>query len=232
MASAVCWLRLSARQVRAKTRLIDALACARPEYHFAQRIITRAANAGGEAHKAVSNALFEAQLAMGRYAFHWQAHGLRYAIAASIDQHLAAGRVVVFNGSRKTLPEIARAYPQLLVLVITAPADVSGRKACRARARNRARHCGTFEKGRSAPTQGRNSDYERRNLGRSAGPDRSRNQPRICKTPDKMKLTILCLTKQTQAHPSGAVLPVRGQTTPLLPDAPAGWSRYQAVRSA
>lgn len=107
-----------------KDTLIDALSCARPEYHFAQRIITRAANAGGEAHMAVSNALFEAQSAMGRYAFHWQAHGLRYAISARIDQHLAAGRVVVFNGSRKTLPEIARAYPQLLVLVVTAPADV------------------------------------------------------------------------------------------------------------
>ncbi|WP_296644579.1 phosphonate metabolism protein/1,5-bisphosphokinase (PRPP-forming) PhnN [Roseinatronobacter sp.] len=107
-----------------KDTLIDALARARPEYHFAQRIITRAANAGGEAHKAVSHALFEAQLAMGSYAFHWQAHGLRYAIAASIDQHLAAGRVVVFNGSRKTLPDIAHAYPQLLVLMITAPADI------------------------------------------------------------------------------------------------------------
>ncbi len=117
-----------------KDTLIDALAQARPDFHFAQRIITRAADAGGEVHEAVSDALFEAQLAMGRYAFHWQAHGLRYAISANIDQHLAAGRVVVFNGSRKALPEIAKAYPQLLVLVITAPADVlAARLAARGR---------------------------------------------------------------------------------------------------
>ena len=107
-----------------KDTLIDALARARPDFHIAQRIITRAADAGGEAHLAISDAAFDAELAKGAYAFHWPAHGLRYAISASIDQHLAAGRVVVFNGSRKALPEIARAYPQLLVLVITAPVDV------------------------------------------------------------------------------------------------------------
>lgn len=117
-----------------KDTLIDALAAKRPDIHIARRIITRAADAGGEAHQAVSEPLFEAQLAMGRYAFHWGAHGLRYAISAGIDQHLAAGRVVVFNGSRKALPDIARAYPQLLVLMVTAPAEVlAARLAARGR---------------------------------------------------------------------------------------------------
>lgn len=117
-----------------KDTLIDALARAQPDYRFAQRIITRAADAGGEDHVAVSDAAFDAQLEQGRYAFHWQAHGLRYAITADIDQHLAAGRVVVFNGSRKALPEIARLYPQLLVLVVTAPADIlAARLAARGR---------------------------------------------------------------------------------------------------
>jgi len=117
-----------------KDSLIDALVRAHPDFHVAQRIITRATDAGGEAHLAVSEAVFDAQLAMGRYAFHWQAHGLRYAIPVEIDQHLAAGRVVVFNGSRKALPEIMRAYPQLLVLVVTAPVDVlAARLAARGR---------------------------------------------------------------------------------------------------
>ena len=106
-----------------KDTLIAALARARPDIVVAQRIITRAADAGGEAHLAVSEPVFEAQLAMGRYAVHWRAHGLRYAIPASIDTDLAQGRVVVFNGSRKALPEITRAYPQLLVLMVTAPPE-------------------------------------------------------------------------------------------------------------
>lgn len=106
-----------------KDTLLGALARARPDILVAQRVITRPAHAGGEAHSAVSDEQFDAQLALGRYAFHWVAHGLRYAIPASINAELARGGVVVFNGSRKALPEIARAYPQLLVLMITAPAD-------------------------------------------------------------------------------------------------------------
>jgi ribose 1,5-bisphosphokinase len=117
-----------------KDTLLAALAQARPDIVVARRIITRPADAGGEDHIPVSDALFDAQLVMGRYAFHWGAHGLRYAIPASIDADLAAGKVVVFNGSRKALGQIAGRYPQLLVLMITAPAEVL---AARLRARGR-----------------------------------------------------------------------------------------------
>ncbi|MDD7970649.1 phosphonate metabolism protein/1,5-bisphosphokinase (PRPP-forming) PhnN [Roseinatronobacter alkalisoli] len=121
-----------------KDTLISALASARPDIVIAQRIITRAADAGGEDHLAVSEALFDAQLAMGRYAFHWGAHGLRYAIPASINAELAQGRVVVFNGSRKALPHIAERYPQLLVLMVTAPPEMLERRL-RARGRENTR---------------------------------------------------------------------------------------------
>ncbi|PZX38015.1 ribose 1,5-bisphosphokinase [Roseinatronobacter thiooxidans] len=107
-----------------KDTLLDALARARPDIKVVQRIITRAADAGGEAHLAHSEAEFEAQRAAGHYAFHWQAHGARYAIPASIDADLAQGHVVVFNGSRKALPDIQKAYPGLLVLMVTAAPEV------------------------------------------------------------------------------------------------------------
>ncbi|MCC5960436.1 MAG: phosphonate metabolism protein/1,5-bisphosphokinase (PRPP-forming) PhnN [Rhodobacteraceae bacterium] len=121
-----------------KDTLIAEVARARPDIVVAQRIITRAPDAGGEDHQAVSDALFDAQLAMGRFAFHWGAHGLRYAIPASIDADLAQGRVVVFNGSRKALQGIAASYPQLMVLMITAPSDVLAQRL-RARGREGAR---------------------------------------------------------------------------------------------
>lgn len=117
-----------------KDTLIAALARARPDIILARRIITRAPDAGGEDYQAVSDALFDAQLVMGRFAFHWRAHGLRYAIPASIDADLAQGRVVVFNGSRKALQGIAAAYPQLMVLMIAAPPEML---AARLRARGR-----------------------------------------------------------------------------------------------
>jgi len=107
-----------------KDTLIGALAQARPDIVVVQRIITRAADAGGEDHLGVSDDVFDAQRAQGRYAFHWGAHGLRYAIPASIDADLAQGRVVVFNGSRKALPEVMRLYPQLLVLMISASPEI------------------------------------------------------------------------------------------------------------
>ena len=117
-----------------KDTLIDALSRARPDIVAVRRIVTRAADAGGEAHLAVSESRFEAQRAAGCYAFHWQAHGLRYAIPASIEDDLALGRIVVFNGSRKAVPEIRRAYPGLLVLMVTASREVL---AQRLRARGR-----------------------------------------------------------------------------------------------
>ena len=117
-----------------KDTLIAGLADARPDLIVARRVITRVADAGSEAHIAVSEALFDAQLAMGRYAFHWAAHGLRYAVPAGIDLELGQGRVVVFNGSRAALPMIAAKYPRLLILMITAPVETL---ATRLRARGR-----------------------------------------------------------------------------------------------
>lgn len=103
-----------------KDTLIAALARARPDIRVVRRIITRAADAGGEAHQAMTEAEFEAERAAGGFAFHWRAHGLSYAVPASIDADLALGHVVVFNGSRRALPAIRRACPPLLVLMVTA----------------------------------------------------------------------------------------------------------------
>ena len=47
-----------------------------PRFHFVRRVITRAAEAGGEAHEAVT----EAEFAARDFALLWQAHGLRYGI--------------------------------------------------------------------------------------------------------------------------------------------------------
>jgi ribose 1,5-bisphosphokinase len=96
----------------------------RPGYVFPKREITRAADAGGEDHIAVTPEMFAQRKATGCYALSWEAHGLSYGIPASIDDALACGDTVIVNVSR-TIIDAARAdYLRLRVIFVTAPAGV------------------------------------------------------------------------------------------------------------
>jgi phosphonate metabolism protein PhnN/1,5-bisphosphokinase (PRPP-forming) len=92
-----------------------------PRFRFVERAITRPAGAGGEAHRALDVAAFEAERAAGGFALWWGAHGLLYGIPRDIEADLAARRVVVANLSRGVLAEAAARY-RLRVLNVTAPA--------------------------------------------------------------------------------------------------------------
>lgn len=96
----------------------------RPDVHFVQRVITRPADAGGEAHLGVSQADFDMMRTQGAFAVDWDAHGLSYGIPASVHEKLALGHLVIANGSRSALPDWARAFPSLLVVNITASPEV------------------------------------------------------------------------------------------------------------
>ena len=96
-------------------------------FRFVRRAITRGAEAGGEAHLAVTASAFGAVRAAGGYALAWEAHGLGYGIPADIAGDLAAGRVVVANVSRGVVAEAAERFA-VRVLLITAPADVLARR--------------------------------------------------------------------------------------------------------
>lgn len=95
-----------------------------PNFVFAQRTITRPADAGGEDHLAVSVEEFARQLAQRAFLVHWTAHGLHYGLPAGIRDTLARGRHVIANGSRAAIPEIAAVMKNLVVVEITAPKAV------------------------------------------------------------------------------------------------------------
>ena len=117
-----------------KDTLIAAAAAARPALHVVRRVITRPEAAGGEPFEGVSPTEFAARAARGAFALTWDAHGLSYGIPATIDAALAAGRDVVFNGSRAVLEQAAARYPGLAVLHVTAPVPVlAARLAARGR---------------------------------------------------------------------------------------------------
>lgn len=94
--------------------------------HFVRRAVTRPADAGGEAHEAVT----EEEFAQRDFALQWRAHGLSYGIPAdAIKKHA----IVVANVSRTIIADAARRFP-VRVIEVTAPPDVlAARLASRGR---------------------------------------------------------------------------------------------------
>lgn len=103
-------------------------------YVFARRTITRAADAGGEDHLAVSPEEFARIGAAGGFLVEWSAHHLQYGLTADLADALAKGRHVVANGSRAAIPVIAERVADLMVVEITAlPATIAARLRQRGR---------------------------------------------------------------------------------------------------
>ena len=100
-----------------------------PRFRFARRVITRAADAGGEDHDAVS----EAEFAQRSFALHWQAHGLRYGIPLGVTGDLARGLAVVANVSRGVIASAAERFPTRVIVVTASPEILARRLAERGR---------------------------------------------------------------------------------------------------
>lgn len=84
-----------------------------------RRVITRSAEAVGEAALSVSPQQFLEMDAQGAFALSWHANGLSYGIPREIDDWLAAGEDVLVNGSRAHLKNARLRYPNMLVLLLT-----------------------------------------------------------------------------------------------------------------
>ncbi len=84
-----------------------------------RRVITRSAEAVGEAAQGVSPAQFTALEGEGGFALIWHANGLSYGIPRQIDDWLAAGDDVLVNGSRGHLAQTRARYPTLRVVLLT-----------------------------------------------------------------------------------------------------------------
>lgn len=107
-----------------KDTLIAAAHSLRPTLHVVRRVITRPTEAGGEPFEGVAPEDFARREAEGAFCLTWVAHGLRYGIPASALVAVGQGRDVVFNGSRAMLAEAWDAFPNLTVILVTAPIQV------------------------------------------------------------------------------------------------------------
>ncbi len=99
---------------------------------FSQRLMTRATQAGAD-HQAMNPEYFEQLAGRGELAWHWQAHGFRYGIAARYARQVAWGRVVVVNGSREHVAGLRRGAALRVVQIGANAADIASRLAMRGR---------------------------------------------------------------------------------------------------
>jgi ribose 1,5-bisphosphokinase len=114
-------------------RARDTLA-ADTRFVFPRRIVTREAVAELEDHDTVEPEQFQKQKLRGDYALDWQAHGLHYALPASIDAAMIGGRVVVANVSRAVVARALEKYRHCHIILVTARPEV---RAARLGARGR-----------------------------------------------------------------------------------------------
>ncbi len=90
---------------------------------FVRRVVTREASSAEDNEQMSADAFREAT-ARGAFAVHWEAHGHAYGLPRSIDDHIRAGRTVVANVSRTVIRALRHAYADVVVVAITAPAEV------------------------------------------------------------------------------------------------------------
>jgi ribose 1,5-bisphosphokinase len=94
-----------------------------PAIAFVRRVVTREASSA-EDNEQISVDAFREACARNAFAIHWEAHGHAYGLPRSIDDDIRAGRTVVANVSRTVIPSLRHAYANVVVVSITAPADV------------------------------------------------------------------------------------------------------------
>ncbi len=111
-----------------KDTLMDAARPRLGECRFARRLITRPAMIGTEDHDSCSPAEFEAAVARGEIALHWQAHGLSYGIPSAALAGVVQGEVVIANVSRGVIVQAEALGPRVVVVNITAPSDVLAKR--------------------------------------------------------------------------------------------------------
>ncbi|MEQ5871034.1 phosphonate metabolism protein/1,5-bisphosphokinase (PRPP-forming) PhnN [Sagittula sp. NFXS13] len=111
-----------------KDSVMAGIVAASPKVGIVRRVITRAAEAGGEDFLAVTPQLFEQMRTEGAFCLTWAAHGLLYGIPEAARDQVAEGATLLVNLSRGVLPAAQKMFPGLLVLQLTAAPEVLARR--------------------------------------------------------------------------------------------------------
>lgn len=91
---------------------------------FPRRCVTRAVDVAAEDHDSLDERTFDELAGHGAFALMWEAHGHKYGVRSGINRELERGHVVAVNVSRTIIAEVARRYPNAIVVEITAEPSV------------------------------------------------------------------------------------------------------------
>ena len=94
-----------------------------PEAIVQSRVVTRPSSAA-ENNEEMTPAAFDAARAAGDFALDWEAHGLKYGLRRTLDDHIVAGRTVVVNVSRRVVPHLRQRYANVVAVLVTAPDEI------------------------------------------------------------------------------------------------------------
>jgi len=104
----------------------------RADIVFARRIITRPSLPGSD-HDPVTPKQFARMLGSGALVWCWETHGFHYGIAAHYATEVAAGRMVVVNGSREHIGGLDAAKRLRVVQIIANTEQLAARLLQRGR---------------------------------------------------------------------------------------------------
>lgn len=120
-----CWVIVCGPSGAGKDSVIDWARAAlgqHPDICFAQRLVTRATDEG-TGHQEVSCERLAHLQRRGELAWHWSANGHDYGIPREYALRVAAGTLVVVNGSREHAHGLG-ARPDVRRVLVTAPTHV------------------------------------------------------------------------------------------------------------
>ncbi len=91
---------------------------------FPRRCVTRAVDVTAEDHDSLDERTFDELAGQGAFALMWAAHGHKYGVRSGINTELERGQIVAVNVSRTIIAEVARRYPNAIVVEITAEPSI------------------------------------------------------------------------------------------------------------
>lgn len=104
----------------------------RTDIVFSRRIVTREAHPGSD-HDPVTSQQFARLIGTGGLVWSWEAHGFHYGIASHYAAQVAAGKIVVINGSREHACSLDTMAQVRIVQIVADPEQLATRLERRGR---------------------------------------------------------------------------------------------------
>ncbi|AXT26943.1 phosphonate metabolism protein/1,5-bisphosphokinase (PRPP-forming) PhnN [Ruegeria sp. AD91A] len=111
-----------------KDSVMNALVARASGFQRVRRVITRPEGEEGEDFDRVSVETFQRMEWDGAFALNWRAHGLYYGVPKTITQQRQVAEAVLVNLSRTVLIQAQEVFGDLIVISLTAEAEVLAKR--------------------------------------------------------------------------------------------------------